>query len=401
MPYRRLDETTSAAYLKSVGLFPKVARLTCREIGDGNINLVFIVTNNADRKSLVIKQALPYVRCVGESWPLDVSRTVREGEALKIQSRLAPGLVPELLHLDQELALIVLEDLSHLGLMRRGMIQMARYPKFPEHISTFLANLGFYTSDLHMDPCEKKQLVKEFINPELCKIVEDLVFTDPYYDCERNNVNPALRPYLEQVFWKKTQLRIEAAKFKFKFLTEAQSLLHGDLHTGSIFAGEDETKVFDPEFAFYGPTAYDTGKLIGNIFINFISWDGKDQPPDRIKGYRDYLLRMVEDIYTLFERKFLENWETDGKDLIGCLPAYREFYMRKLFVDSVGMAGISMIRRTHGLAHNADVDTIEDQELRAEVQIRILELGEQLLMNRESFSRIRDVTLFLAAQILS
>ena len=34
-------------------------------------------------------------------------------------------------------------------------------------------------------------------------------------------------------------------------MTNAQALLHGDLHTGSVFVRDDSTKVIDPEFAFY------------------------------------------------------------------------------------------------------------------------------------------------------
>ena len=34
-------------------------------------------------------------------------------------------------------------------------------------------------------------------------------------------------------------------------MNNAQALLHGDLHTGSIFANEQGVKVIDPEFAFY------------------------------------------------------------------------------------------------------------------------------------------------------
>jgi len=392
MAYRRLNEESCLSYIRSIGIFPDDAHLSCREVGDGNINLVFIIRNESNAKSVVVKQALPYVRCVGESWPLDLGRTIREGRALEIQNRLAPGLVPELFRVDPDLALIVMEDLSHLGVMRPGMIQMRRYPLFADQISTLMANLGFFTSDLYMDPVEKKALVEEFINPELCKITEDLIFTDPYYDCERNNVNPALRPYLEQVFWQKEALRLEAAKFKYKFLTEAQSLVHGDLHTGSIFASSAQTKAFDPEFAYYGPTAFDPGSLIGNFFINYFSWDGKDNSPEDVGNYRSYLLESVNDIYTLFERKFVENWQRCAKDIIAGVPGYRDFYMRNLLVDTLGFAGMIMIRRMHGLAHNIDVDGIADLGRRSEVQVRILEMGERLIMNRAGFQSIRDVT---------
>ena len=35
-------------------------------------------------------------------------------------------------------------------------------------------------------------------------------------------------------------------------MTNAQALIHGDLHTGSVFVKGDSTKVIDPEFAFMG-----------------------------------------------------------------------------------------------------------------------------------------------------
>ena len=44
------------------------AQWRVREVGDGNLNLVFIVEGPAG--GVVVKQALPYVRLVGESWPL-------------------------------------------------------------------------------------------------------------------------------------------------------------------------------------------------------------------------------------------------------------------------------------------------------------------------------------------
>lgn len=399
MQYYMLDEQKAIDYVIESGLFSRGSSLNCREVGDGNLNLVFIIKDNAAEKSVVLKQALPYVRVVGESWPLSISRTRIEANALEVQNQLVPGLVPKLYHRNDDMALIVMEDLSHLSLMRYGMIQMKKFPKFSDHISTFLANMLFYTSDLYMDSETKKQLVQKFINPELCKITEDLIFTDPYYDAERNNINPALRPYLEEIFWKKKDLWLEVSKLKYKFLTEAQSLLHGDLHTGSIFADSEETRAFDTEFAFVGPAAFDVGKIIGNLLINYISWSGKAITPSDIQDYRTYLLHTVNELYQKFEQKFRGNWERDIQDISAKVTGYQEFYMRNIFVDAVGYAGAVMIRRMHGLAHNIDVDGIEDPEKRKSVQISILELAEDFIMHREDFNTIEDITRFVRNRI--
>jgi len=42
-------------------------------------------------------------------------------------------------------------------------------------------------------------------------------------------------------------------------MTHAEALVHGDLHTGSVMASQDETKVVDPEFGFFGPMGFDIG----------------------------------------------------------------------------------------------------------------------------------------------
>ncbi|KAB3529199.1 S-methyl-5-thioribose kinase [Alkaliphilus serpentinus] len=395
MSYYQMNEKLAIDYVKGLGFFSETARLVAREVGDGNLNLVFIIRDEEAQRSLVLKQALPYVRVVGEGWPLSVERTIFEANALEIHNKLVADYAPKLIHRNDQLALIAMEDLSHLQLMRYGMIEMKKHANFPQHISTFLANTLFYTSDLYMDPEEKKKLAAKFVNTQLCKISEDLIFTDPYYDAERNNINPELRPYLEEVFWKKDYLWLEASKLKYKFMTEGQSLLHGDLHTGSIFAGEDETKVFDSEFAFFGPAAFDVGKIIGNFLINYVSWWGKDVDINQIKDYREYLLNSIVDIYNLFHKKFIDNWERDAQDISVKVEGYQQQYIRRLFVDAIGFCGAVMIRRTHGLAHNIDVDGIEDLKKRSKTQIRVLELGEKLIMNREAFKNIEEVVAFV------
>lgn len=44
--------------------------VSAQEVGDGNLNLVFKVFDRQGVSRAIVKQALPYVRCVGESWLL-------------------------------------------------------------------------------------------------------------------------------------------------------------------------------------------------------------------------------------------------------------------------------------------------------------------------------------------
>jgi len=81
-----------------------------REVGDGNLNLVFIV--EGDEESVVVKQALPYARVVGESWPMSLDRSYFEYHALTRLGARDPERLPEVFAFDEVQALVVMEHLS-------------------------------------------------------------------------------------------------------------------------------------------------------------------------------------------------------------------------------------------------------------------------------------------------
>ncbi len=103
--YYALDEHTVIEYVRVCpaihDLLAPDEPLICEEIGDGNLNLIFRVRSERDRaRSVIVKQALPYVRLVGESWPLSPKRAQIESNALTVEGRLCPDLVPRLYHYD-------------------------------------------------------------------------------------------------------------------------------------------------------------------------------------------------------------------------------------------------------------------------------------------------------------
>ena len=62
------------------------------EIGDGNLNVVFRVRDAAGA-SIILKQALPYVRMTGEGWPMTPERARHEAESLQAHHAAAADLV--------------------------------------------------------------------------------------------------------------------------------------------------------------------------------------------------------------------------------------------------------------------------------------------------------------------
>ena len=94
MSYTILDALNLEAYLFSlpkIKTFFDADSLIIDEIGDGNLNFVFLVTSGSDAsKQLIIKQAVPYLRCVGESYPLSKERMTYEIRSLERFAELSP-----------------------------------------------------------------------------------------------------------------------------------------------------------------------------------------------------------------------------------------------------------------------------------------------------------------------
>src|SRR5438270_3347786 len=249
--YRIMHEAALRDYLAGVAelaalLGGEPASWSITEVGDGNLNLVFIVKGAAG--GIAVKQALPYVRLVGESWPLPLSRSHYEYMALTHQARLAPGLVPAVLHHNEVLALVVMELIEPHIIMRKGLIAGTPHPRFVGDIATFLARTLFFSSDLAMPAARKKEGIAAFAgNHALCKITEDLIFTDPYRAAEQNRWTA---PYLDAEAASLREdmvLHVAVSRLKLKFMACPEALIYGDLHTGSIMVTENETKVIDPE----------------------------------------------------------------------------------------------------------------------------------------------------------
>ncbi|MBB5354143.1 5-methylthioribose kinase [Anoxybacillus mongoliensis] len=376
--YEPLTEQKAIALAVRLGLFGEDALLSCQEIGDGNLNLVFRIVNERTNDSIIIKQALPYAKVVGESWPLTLKRATIESQALRTFASYVPHYVPKVYYSDETLAITVMEDLSHLHIARRGLIEGKTFPNLSTHIGEFIAKTAFYTSDFGMNQQQKKKLVQQFTNPELCKITEDLVFTDPFFDHDTNNFEAELRADVEQL-WQDDVLQRETAKLKRLFLTKADVLLHGDLHTGSIFASDEETKVIDPEFAFYGPIGFDLGQFFANLLLNALSRHERDREP---------LFAHIENTWDVFTRTFAELWRESNEPYARTCGVLDDIISDAL-VEAIGFAGCEVIRRTIGLAHVADLDELP-LERRLHAKRHALRLGRELIVQRNTLT-IKDL----------
>ena len=441
-----LDTESVKTYLtEQLGIFSSQEHLAAEEIGDGNINYVFRIRSEMNGKSIIVKQADRLLRSSGR--PLDITRSKREAEALRIYAALTPHLIPQLYRYDEEMSTICMEDISYCSNLRKEL--MTGYPlpdQFTENAAAFLADAVFPTSDLFVPPEEKKEQVKDFINPELCAISETLVFSEPYCNGKnRNRITAGNEGFVQKMLYTDEALKAEVAALREVFMNKAEALIHGDLHTGSIFIGraginENSMKIIDPEFAFYGPIGYDLGNLIANLYFAWmytafignaaytggevrpadnrteqsaaaacseqrspaagtqaISTDASDAEttaarmspkadmPTEFSETGDNAARIaaaIEVMPELFTVKALERCRnTPLSD-----PLYNERYIRQrladIVADAYGFAGTEIIRRTIGDTKTAEFDAMGTDTRRILAERLLIKTARMLIKRR-------------------
>lgn len=401
--YEALDVNTLCTRLADVApiraaVGPDSATWRVEEVGDGNLNLVFIVEGPLGK--VIVKQALPYVRLVGDSWPLPLYRAFYEHHALTRQAQRAPGSVPDVLHFDEAQALIVMEFLDPHVILRRKLINGERVAGLAAFLGLFCARTAFRGSELSMHSAAKKADVALFAgNVEIPAITEALVFTDPYYGAEMNNHTPALDPVVAELRGD-VALKIKVQQTLQRFASNTETMVHGDLHSGSIMSTDSDSRVIDPEFVQYGPMGFDIGMLCANFLMAYFS-----QPAHRtddLAAYQGWILDVIRETCLAFEAEFRRLWgaertgmlypkalfEDQGHDSTGACDAV----LAGIWRDAWATCGIEMHRRCLSLAHNADFEDIADEAQRAPLEARNLKMGAALIHQADTLADVQAVT---------
>lgn len=402
--YAVLDKESLPGYLSQIERVMEVLGpgddYTITEIGDGNLNYVFRVARTGEPlRSVIVKQAVPYLRCAGEEWPLGRDRMLFEIRASQAYHKLVPESVPEVYHADEPMSVMIMEDLRDLRVLRYSMIEGKVFPNIGKDIGQFLGKSLFHFSHLGMASRERRELMHQFnMNSDLCKLTEDFIFTFPYIDHDSNYDNPETNEYALKVLRKNPAYLKRVLYQKELFLSKPDTLLHGDLHTGSFMADVKSTFVIDSEFAFFGPFSFDIGKIIANFLMSYTSHFHREGGAD----YQAWLLGEVRTIWDTFASTFLAAWDkhdassallVDGFLSDPDLKHYKADYVDRIFHDAIGFCACSLARRTVGIAGVADIRTIEDLTVRTRLEKMNIDLSYLLMMSRED---IVDISRFIS-----
>lgn len=291
---------------------------------------------------------------------------------------------------------IIMEDMAGYIPLRKALLKRIRFPRFAGLFSTFLVNALIFTSDITRDHLQKKEMVKQFISPQMCAIFEKLRNTEPFIDLyKRNRILPENIGFVRREFYEDTELRLEAAKLKFDFMNKPQALIHSDLHTGSIFVREDGIKVFDSEFAFFGPMGVDPGNFTAHLFFAWANAEAEPEQTADILDFKWWLLDTVEEFFYLFTKKFKAAFTSNATDELAKTPGFCEWYLGDLLAEAAGVCGLELARRTIGLSHIENLTGIKDETRRARVERVVLRLAKGLILNRDRVVKGADYTSML------
>jgi 5-methylthioribose kinase len=356
------------------------ATVTVSEVGDGNLNQVFVCADAAGRR-LVLKQSLPYVRLVGPSWPMTEQRADREAAALRVHCALS-GVVCRLLGFDAERHVLALEDLSDHEVLRSRLNAGGSHAGVVEVLSDYVADVAFGTSFLALGEQEFRRRAAAAVNPELCAITEDLVLTEPYLGAERNSVRAgveaAVRRLQDDAAWVDAALAL-----RHRFLTTQEALVHGDLHTGSVFvrgtagAPDFSVKAFDAEFACYGPVGFDLGLLWANLLFAGVRATVLGEP-ERARS----LVEAVPRSWERFCARLTAHWPR-RQSPASYPDSFLGWWLRRIRSDALGFAGCEAARRTIGLAKVSDLESLDDAAY-VPAAGTMLQLSRLLLVERDT-----------------
>ena len=376
-----LNLTTLPDYLRQrhaeIRVFEPEAELRIEEIGDGNLNTVYRVSDAArPARSLVLKHAPPYIKILGPDYPLSTERLTFESRALDVYNRLASGTVPVQYDFDVDAAVIAMEDLRDAHVLRDALIAGTVDTAIAEQVGRFM---GIAHSETYVDnigAATAQHYRQQFANATMQSITADYVFTFPFTEHETNFWTRGLEPDVQQLKTDAGFLR-QTERLKRIFLTAKQGVTHGDLHTGSVLVQNDTAKVIDAEFAFYGPVGFDLGLYWANYFLSYFS-------------HQDTV-----SVQSALKTAVVQVWETYTAEFTMADAGLKSEMLGNIFQDAVGFAGLEMLRRLIGAAHVRDIEGIVDLSRKLSVERAALQFGTTLVKQHQSLRGIAGVIAML------
>ncbi len=372
------------------------------ELSGGNLNQVNLV--RGEKGVVCVKQSLPYLRILGPEATMPLNRLVYEHNTLCKHKTYISDFIPKIFYFDSKKFLLIFQYFENYKNLREMLILNSKCNFLSNNISSYLARTIFFSSDLYLKSHERRtEAARMAGNWGMFKWMEELSYTDPFIHNPRNNWNS---PYLDKVveeLRKDSMLKLNVSILKEKYMSNHQTLVHGDLHSDSILIGKSKIGIIDYEHSFYGPYGYDFGHYYGHMFLNYFS-QIFNMNETKFLNYDKWILSVIEDTWIKFVKNFSELWTKSRKGdaySIKILDPNKDKYASNLAKDklikrclknALGFTGIEMIRRIVTVGQVDDLEKIKNPYDRYKSEIKCIEFGKYLIINFQEIESIYQIT---------
>lgn len=255
-----LPQTIEAYLHQQKWITPAERVISLEKPGEGNMNVVVRV--KLDDRSLILKQARPYVQKYPQI-PAPVERVAVESRFYELASQNAglQAYLPGVIGFDPEQYIFALEDLG------AGADYTFLYQK-QASVSTaeIEAAVGFLYQ-LHQTAFSETEISHFPENMALRKLNHEHLFHYPYLLDNGFNLDSVQTGLQEVAMGYKTDERLKKkiTQLGDLYLSPGATLLHGDYYPGSWLRVNGQFSVIDPEFCFFGCAEYDYGVMVAHF----------------------------------------------------------------------------------------------------------------------------------------
>ena len=254
------------AYLVGRGFAEAGEAMSAERAGEGNMNCVVRV--RMPNRSLVLKQALPWVaKYPSIAAPVERAASEARFYYFVAQSPSVAAMMPRLLDFDENSAVLIVEDLSPAETLL-DCYQGARSFSRPQ-----LKELAHYLSALHSLTIPQSERAA-FRNAAMRKLNHEHIFdvplrTDGALSEMLERITPGLDRVGDGLRRDRSYCEVVEKLGRTYLEHEGPSLIHGDLFPGSLLQiGQGKLRVIDPEFSFCGNPEFDIGVFYAHLLLS-------------------------------------------------------------------------------------------------------------------------------------
>jgi 5-methylthioribose kinase len=274
------------AFLKEQGFInPGEEVIRTEKPGEGNMN--FVARIYTQKRSIIIKQANPYVQRYPQI-PAPPERVLVEAEfyhTIQVYEDLATSM-PTLIGIDATNHVIALQD------MGASTDCIFLYQKGKSFGVTELKQLVEFLNKLHAIPFN--QIANYSKNLALRKLNHEHLFIYPFIENNGFDLDQ-VQAGLQQIaltYKSDDMLKRKVSELGEIYLSQGNTLVHGDFYPGSWLKTKNGLKIIDPEFSFVGRRETELGIFIAHLKMSEASNEQFDKVMSNYQAGKDFNWKM-------------------------------------------------------------------------------------------------------------